>query len=125
MFGILSKVRCDFTKISVSYFYTRCDQNPLVEFQFITFLEENLKGDTTTIYSSPNSDKRSSAKRKKGVEDDCFIALVEQSQKMIRLMTDSADDRKTVGRKQNGIKGNVWIFWHKLSWQRPSMTKMS
>jgi hypothetical protein len=82
-----------YTKISVYYFYTRCDANPGVESQFVTFLDNALKGDTTTI-CSPMSDDKSSVKKNKATEDNYLHTLVDQSRKMIRLMADSANDRK-------------------------------
>jgi hypothetical protein len=82
-----------FTKISVYYFYTRCDENPGVESQFVTFLDDSLKGDSTTI-SSPISDDKSSGKKNRAADDNFLNTLVDQSRKMIRLMADSATDRK-------------------------------
>jgi hypothetical protein len=82
-----------YTKISVNYFYVRCEENPGVESQFVTFLDESLKGDTTTLCSS-NGKEQSSVKKRKEGEEDSIQHLLEQGNKMLKIMTESAIDRK-------------------------------
>jgi hypothetical protein len=82
-----------FTKISVYYFYMRCEENPGVEGQFITFLDETIKGDTTSL-CSPDGLLKSSGNKKREVEEDGMKLLMEQGNKMLELMADSANDRK-------------------------------
>jgi hypothetical protein len=67
-----------YTKISVYYFHTRCEQNPGVEAQFVTFLDDSLKGDTLDL-CSPESEDRLSAKKKRAAEEKSVQKLVDQS----------------------------------------------
>jgi hypothetical protein len=46
----LSK-NCGLSKITFFYFYIRCEEHPGIDANFILFLDENLKGDSTSIVS--------------------------------------------------------------------------
>jgi hypothetical protein len=58
-----------YSKISVYYFYTRCEQNPGIESQFISFLDDTLKGDTLNL-CSPVSEEKPDSKKKRAAEED-------------------------------------------------------
>jgi hypothetical protein len=54
-------------------------------------LDESLKGDTTTLCSP---DQHSSSKKKRVSDDSNMQQLVEQGNKMLKMMAETADDQK-------------------------------
>jgi hypothetical protein len=72
--GTLSKQRCNNTLVIPKYryntiFFNLCEDYPGIEAQFVAFLDDWIKGDTTTL-CSPDCEKLSSHKKKRDFDDD-------------------------------------------------------
>jgi hypothetical protein len=80
-----------YSKIGIYYFCMRCEEHVDIECNFITFLDEKLKGDTT----SPDSPEINKKKRGKGDDTTAFIKeMVGHSNEMVAILKDSVNDRK-------------------------------
>jgi hypothetical protein len=78
-----------FTKVGIFYFWTRCEENPDVDANFITFMDESLKCDSTSPFSPEVAPAKKRGREEKSVQD--FQA---NNLEIINLLKDSAKDRK-------------------------------
>jgi hypothetical protein len=88
-----------FTKISVFYFFTRCDEVKDIDCNFLPFLDEGLKGDSTTRDSTSAGSTKS--KKRKADQDNNVAGLADQGNRLMALLMESqesfkiaAEDRK-------------------------------
>jgi hypothetical protein len=92
------------TKISVYYFYMRCEAIPGIDAHFQPFLDPSLKGSSVDIgdddedssIRSNLSSLRSSASKKATVPDNTLATLAKQSSTMMQFLAEAKDDRKAM-----------------------------
>jgi hypothetical protein len=101
-----------YTKISVYYFFTWYEYNLGIEAQFVAFLDDSIKGDTTTL-CSPDSEQQLSHKKKRDLDDVNIQTIMKQGNEMIKIMEDSAKDRKTNFEKSELEKNKRATFWQR------------
>jgi hypothetical protein len=100
-----------FTKISVYYFFMRCEEVKDIDCSFVPFMDETLKGDSTTR----DSTSIASTKNKKRKEDqgNNVAGLIEQGDRLMTMLMNSqeamkvaAEDRKIAAteRKESEAK---------------------